>query len=92
MRPRSSRYSLKKYPRIHSPGNHTKKAIKDHGHNVARKRRELTERCARHQVNGAFILVPATPAMIPTTADAKPPPTRNRMIESRIRTRPPFFL
>jgi len=38
-RARFNMNSLKKYPRIHSPGSHITKVIKDQGHNVARKRR-----------------------------------------------------
>ena len=46
-----------------------KKAINDHGHHVASKRCEYTESCARHHVNGARILVPTTPALMPRTGD-----------------------
>lgn len=60
----------KQYPRMVEPGKSNSHAIKpatkDHGHNFPRKRREPIERCARHQVNGAFILVPATPIIIPS--------------------------
>ena len=46
------------------PGNTSSQAItpatQDHGHRFARKRHEPPERCARHQVSGASILVAAT--------------------------------
>ena len=59
----------RKYPKMFIPGNSNSQAIKqtakDHGHNFPRKCRRLIERCARHQVNGAFIVVPRMPIMIP---------------------------
>jgi hypothetical protein len=78
------------------PGNSNRQAIrqakKDHSHNFPRKRRKPTERCARHHDNGALILVPAAPTMIPSIGGPKPPPTRSMRIDRRIRTKPPFFL
>jgi hypothetical protein len=89
-------FTPKKYPRMVEPGNSNsqaiKQAIKDQGHKFPRKGRRPTERCARHQVNGALILVPAAPMMIPSIGGPKPPPTRSMTMDSRIRTRPPFFL
>ena len=78
------------------PGNSNSQAIKqtvkDHGHNFPRKCRRLIGRCTRHQVNGAFILVPRTPIRIPIMGGKMPPPTSNMTIDSKIRNRPPFFL
>jgi len=88
-RPLFVKNSLKKYPMIHCPKSHKKKATRDHGHNFASKRNGLPERCARHQVNGLFILVPTTPPMIPISGGKMPPPTRSIKIDSRIRTNPP---
>ena len=75
---------MKKYPRIHPPRDHAAKAIKDHGHNFARKLRAVPERRVREKANGALILVPATPAMIPVKKGIKPPPTRNIRMDSKI--------
>jgi len=71
---------------------HNTKAVRDHGHNLARKPRTLTGRCACHHVNGLFILVAVTLAKIARNIGAKPPPTNHSMIERRNRTRAPYFL
>ncbi len=86
-------FTPKKYPRMFMPGDSASQAIKqatkDHGYTFPRKRRRPTERCARHRVNSALILVPRAPMMMPMTGGKMPPPTRSMTIESRIRTKPP---
>jgi hypothetical protein len=66
--------------------------MRDHGHNFASKRLELTDKCLCHNFNGLFILVATTPDIKAMGKGATPPPTRSCKIESRIRTNPPFFL
>jgi len=68
------------------------KAIIDHGHNFARKPRMLTGRCARHHVNGLFILVATTLAKTPRNNGGEPPPTRKSVTERRSRIQAPYFL
>jgi len=64
----------------------------DHGHNLARKLRALIRRCARHHVNGLFILVAVTKASIDMKIGAKPPPTNHTMSERSRRSHAPYFL
>src|SRR5215217_7252209 len=89
-------FTPKKKSRRIVPGNNNSHAItpatKDHDHRFTSKRREPLVRCARHQANGAFILVAATPTMIPSSGGPKPPPTRSMTTDNRIRARPPFLL
>ncbi len=63
----------KKKSRRIVPGNNDSQAIKqatkDHRHRFASKRCEPVERCVRHHLNGAFILVAVTPTIIPSIGD-----------------------
>lgn len=51
----------------------TKKAMRYHGHNTARRRCTHAERCVRHHVNGACALVPTAAAVMPVDIGARPP-------------------
>ena len=86
---------IKGYPKIAISTeikNSNTKMIIDHDHNLARKPRKLTGRCARHHFNGLFILVAVTLANIDMNIGPKPPPTNHSMIERNIRTQAPYFL
>lgn len=71
--------------------NNKTEATIDHGHNLVRKPRTLTGRCARHYLSGLSILVAVALASIARNIGPKPPPTRNNMIERSSRTPAPFF-
>jgi len=71
--------------------NNNKELMNDHGHDLARMCRTLTGRCVRHQVNGLFILVATTPAMIARSMGAMPPPNKSSTIDSKIKIRLPYF-
>src|SRR5208283_1709969 len=78
-------------PRENSKGTHNRAVMRDHGHNFASKRLTLARRCERHQNSGLSILAAAIEAVIRSAIGPNPPPTRRRMMESRIRTTAPYF-
>src|SRR5208282_5955498 len=82
-------FTPKRYPRENSKGTHNRAVMRDHGHNFASKRLTLARRCERHQNSGLSILAAAIEAVIRSVIGPNPPPTRRRMMESRIRTTAP---
>lgn len=64
----------------------------DQGHDFARTFFVLSGRCTPHHVSGLSILVAVAEARIVKKIGAKPPPTRNSVIERRNRTVAPYFL